>query len=856
MLMDKYTIAIVGSGPAGLSAAAHVAALGPTSIDQPDKTQVHHEAPSHILLEGSAQPSKTIYRFQRGKHVMSEPGYLKLRSDLPFVASTREDVIGAWNDHIDNHDINIQFNAEVVSIGGKKGNFKISLADGSAVGAQHVVLAIGLQGNPRLLDAPGSDSQWVQYQLDDPKEYEGERILVVGSGDSAAENALALAEQNEVIILNRNSEFARVKDGNQAALLRAFANPKTTLSCLYNAQVSAIQPGTDDESRLQVELNTAEGPITLPIDRIIARLGSIPPRKFLESCGMDFVTDAPDALPMLSETYETSTDGLYVIGALAGYPLIKQAMNQGHDVIEFILGRPIKPADHELLEFQFAGLPFGLDVETQLPLMMQRVPMFRQLNPLSFRELVIESSIYASYPDAQSAEEVVQTISKLNAQIEKDYAAEKATPGATRVVAEGDVFYTEGDRGPTFYTIIDGEVLLESSLDSGDARALKPGEFFGEMSLIAGQPRRETARAGRNCVVMETPRRTMLKLMQSHPAVRDGVMWIYSVRELQHHFVPNASVQAIRQIADEIVERSFKPGELLWSSGDSAESLYIVRNGTVALSKHDEDEVVIVGQVRAGELLGETSMFGESIRHETATASVFTEVLEISRALFKKLMHLDSEKLQQLKDVTRDGVLSKAAWEVRPESKGLLDFLLEDGLGEATNALFIDEDLCVGCDNCESACADTHGGITRLDRKAGNSFAGVHVPHACRHCQQPHCMKDCPPNAINRSSTGEVYIDNSCIGCGNCEANCPYNAIKMAHTPPPQVSFWSRLLGSEGKNKNDRAGASVRKDPALAVKCDACIGLDHGPACVNACPTGAAFRLGPDPVSDIIGRAR
>ena len=46
-------------------------------------------------------------------------------------------------------------------------------------------------------------------------------------------------------------------------------------------------------------------------------------------------------------------------------------------------------------------------------------------------------------------------------------------------------------------------------------------------------------------------------------------------------------------------------------------------------------------------------------------------------------------------------------------------FLVEQGVGEATDVLLIDERLCVGCDNCEKACADSHDGLSRLDREAG-----------------------------------------------------------------------------------------------------------------------------------------
>ena len=48
----------------------------------------------------------------------------------------------------------------------------------------------------------------------------------------------------------------------------------------------------------------------------------------------------------------------------------------------------------------------------------------------------------------------------------------------------------------------------------------------------------------------------------------------------------------------------------------------------------------------------------------------------------------------------------------------------------------------------------------------------------------PHCMADCPPNAIHRGPDGEVFIDETCIGCGNCQRNCPYGVIRMDKVPP------------------------------------------------------------------------
>ena len=78
---------------------------------------------------------------------------------------------------------------------GSKGAFAMKLADGDTVEAEAVVLAIGLQGNLRKLGVPGEDLPFVQYQLDDPDEYADETIVVVGAGDAAIENAIALSSR-------------------------------------------------------------------------------------------------------------------------------------------------------------------------------------------------------------------------------------------------------------------------------------------------------------------------------------------------------------------------------------------------------------------------------------------------------------------------------------------------------------------------------------------------------------------------------------------------------------------------------------------------------------------------------------
>jgi len=270
---DQYTIAIIGAGPAGLSAAGRAAQLDRAA---------NRTAASYILLEGSPAPAKTIQRYQKGKHVMDEPGFLDLRSDLRFAAGAREQVLEGWGGDIGRLGINIRYSAEVVKIQGQRGDFRIQLADGSTVGCEQLVLAIGLEGNPRKLGAPGEDLPGIQYQLDNPRDYAGETILVVGAGDSAIENALALAEQNTVWIINRGKEFSRAKEANLNAVIVAINDRRRRFSCAYETRIGQIA-ARDNGPPLEVTLVMRPGDQRIACHRVIARVRSASPRSFLAS---------------------------------------------------------------------------------------------------------------------------------------------------------------------------------------------------------------------------------------------------------------------------------------------------------------------------------------------------------------------------------------------------------------------------------------------------------------------------------------------------------------------------------------------------------------------------------------------
>ena len=796
---ESYRIAIVGSGPAGLSAACRAGEMGD----------------SHVLLEAQPHLSNTIFRYQKGKHVMAEPTVLPLRASAKFQAGKREAILAAWSDDARQRKANVKYRAEVTKIEKAGDRFRLTTSSGEVM-AEKVVLAIGVQGNLRKLGAPGEDLPYVQYQLDDPDEYQQEVIVVVGAGDAAIENAVALAPNNTVYIVNRRGEFSRAKDGNNALILQAIEEGRVKV--YYNAGVEGVTEGGAGGRRMTLKLSTKDGAVSLPCDRIIGRLGATPPREFVESCGITFPSKDPAAVPAVSATYESNVPGLYIVGALAGYPLIKQAMNQGYEVVEFIQNRKVVPADEPLLLNKFSIFTSAQDVDNVLTVLKRSVPLFKPLTHLQMREFLLDSQFWSP--------------------------------------AEGDIVFAKDDYSNSLFAIVTGEVIVKiDDKDPSKDRLIRGRKIFGEMGLVSGRRRTATVVAGKDAVLLEIPRRSMLKLINSHPEIRDFVDKTFANRALRLYLAPEADEDQITQVLATCKLCQFKANETIYKEGEPADAIHLVRSGSVTLAANAGGREVVLSYLAAGQYFGEVDLIAGDKRKQLARASTKTETIRIDGAAFMKLLD-DNPKLREaVRARFREQMQQRVKMEQAPERGAVMQFLLAEGLGEATDALLIDESLCVRCDQCEKACAATHGNVSRLDREAGATFDELHVPTSCRHCEHPHCMKDCPPDAIHRAPNGEVYIEDTCIGCGNCERNCPYDVIHMGIETQTTPSLWRWMLFGAGLAPGDEGHEYPEGAIKKAVKCDMCRDRPEGPACVQACPTGAAIRVGPEEFFAVIANS-
>jgi Fe-S-cluster-containing dehydrogenase component len=133
----------------------------------------------------------------------------------------------------------------------------------------------------------------------------------------------------------------------------------------------------------------------------------------------------------------------------------------------------------------------------------------------------------------------------------------------------------------------------------------------------------------------------------------------------------------------------------------------------------------------------------------------------------------------------------------------------------------IDQDRCIGCHACTTACKSENEvplGVTRTYVKSVEVGAFPQVRRAfqvtrCNQCADAPCVAACPTQAMYRRPDGIVDFDKQiCVGCKACIAACPYDAIFI--------------------NPEDNS----------AEKCNLCahrleIGLE--PACVTVCPTEA-----------------
>jgi len=290
--MDEkiYELAIVGAGPAGIATAVESYMQGVRNI---------------VLLEKDEDHNATIrkyYKDNKRVDVAWKGQEVELDGNIYFIDGTKESTLDFFDEILKNHSVELKTHVEVTSIEKKEDYFEVMMA-GQSLKAKYVVVTIGRMGKPNKpsYKIPPAIRKKVNYTTDDCGE--GEKILVVGGGDSAVEYAVDLSEKNDVTICYRRETFRRANPTNQRDIANAIAHNE--VRPFLGVNIEGLEATEDGKIKVLFQEREAE-----VFDRVIYAIGGTTPSGFLASSGIE----EKDGKPVHNEYYETNIAGLFVAG--------------------------------------------------------------------------------------------------------------------------------------------------------------------------------------------------------------------------------------------------------------------------------------------------------------------------------------------------------------------------------------------------------------------------------------------------------------------------------------------------------------------------------------------------------------
>lgn len=287
---------IVGGGPIGLACALEA-----------KKSKL-----SYLVLEKGCLVN-SLYHYPTNMTFFSTSERLEI-GKVPFVSNnpkpTRAEALEYYRRVAVSHDINIRLFEEVQSIRKQGGRFRIS-SNKAVYTADNVVIATGFYDIPFRLGIPGEELAKVTHYYQDPHYYAFQDVVVIGAQNSAVDAALETWRKGaRVTMVVRQAEIGqRVKYWVRPDIINRIR--EGSIKAYFESTVSAIREG-------EIDLNTPQGKVTLPNDRVIAMTGYEPNLAFLRSCGIRLSRDKVRKPEYDEKTQETNVPGIFLAGVICG----------------------------------------------------------------------------------------------------------------------------------------------------------------------------------------------------------------------------------------------------------------------------------------------------------------------------------------------------------------------------------------------------------------------------------------------------------------------------------------------------------------------------------------------------------
>lgn len=208
--------------------------------------------------------------------------------------------------------------------------------DKSTYKARNIVIATGFYDIPNLLGIPGENLPKVHHYYKEPHLYFGQKIVVVGSANSAVDVALETHRKGaEVTMVIRESAIGDnvkywvkpdIENRIKAGEIKAFFNAELIEITGHAVRIreKVKEEARSDEQNfvplpLSSPLENSAKEFTLENDYVLAMTGYQPDFSFLRSLGVEL--DPADGLDIPvhnRETMETNVPGIFLAGVICG----------------------------------------------------------------------------------------------------------------------------------------------------------------------------------------------------------------------------------------------------------------------------------------------------------------------------------------------------------------------------------------------------------------------------------------------------------------------------------------------------------------------------------------------------------
>jgi thioredoxin reductase (NADPH) len=236
-------------------------------------------------------------------------------ADVPFAIPeekpTRRQALAYYQAVVSKYRLPLALREEVTGVRRQGELFEVGTRKGDEErlrSARAVALATGYFHNPRRLGVPGEDLPWVRSRYREPYEHYGDRVVVVGGGNTAVETALDLWRNGaEVTLVHRGSQVrSSVKYWLKPDVENRIA--EGSIAARFDSQVVGVETGG-------IDLRGPQGSERLPTDYVYVLIGYTPDVSLQERCGVEI--DPETLIPSFDpDTCESNVAGLYVAGTL------------------------------------------------------------------------------------------------------------------------------------------------------------------------------------------------------------------------------------------------------------------------------------------------------------------------------------------------------------------------------------------------------------------------------------------------------------------------------------------------------------------------------------------------------------